>query len=376
MTATTTQDKQEVATNFGPFSLAQNSQAFAKVGLLGFGGAGKTYTAAVLAMGIYKRLQESGQNPGPVVMSDTETGSDFLVPLFKDAGIPFYVSKSRAFIDLMGAVNAADGKASVLIIDSITHFWSELQSAYKKKLNRTRLQFQDWAAIKDQWGQFTMAYLNSNVHIIMLGRAGYEYDYFEDEDGKKQLAKTGTKMKAESEMGYEPSLLIEMVREDKPNQDKNINAKLWDHVAVVLKDRSQRLEGARLVNPGFNDFAPFFDYLNVGGNHVGVETAKDSTGLFDKNNEKNFYERKRRIEILKEEIEGSLTSAFPGQAAQDKKLKTDLFEAAFKTRSWTALDEKDPAVIQLGLEVLKKLIVEHQTAGKPDAEATKNGKGA
>jgi hypothetical protein len=44
--------------------------------------------------------------------------------------------------------------------------------------------------------------------VIICGRAGYEYDYFEDDEGKKQLEKTGIKMKAETEMGFEPSLLV------------------------------------------------------------------------------------------------------------------------------------------------------------------------
>lgn len=104
----------------------------------------------------------------------------------------------------------------MLIIDSISHFWKEVQDSYKKSKHRNRLHFHDWGQIKDQWGRFTDCYINSQVHIIMCGRAGYEYAYFEDEDGKKQLEKTGTKMKAESEMGYEPSLLMEMVRENPP----------------------------------------------------------------------------------------------------------------------------------------------------------------
>ena len=45
-----------------------------------------------------------------------------------------------------------------------------------------------------------------------MAALGYEYDYFEDEAGKKQLEKTDIKMKAEGEMGYEPSLLVLMER--------------------------------------------------------------------------------------------------------------------------------------------------------------------
>ena len=81
-----------------------------------------------------------------------------------------------------------------------------------KAKKRTRLQFDDWGYLKGEWRKFTDLFINSNLHIILCGRAGYEYDYFEDEAGKKQLEKTDIKMKAEGEMGYEPSLLVLMER--------------------------------------------------------------------------------------------------------------------------------------------------------------------
>src|SRR3990167_112668 len=130
------------------------------------------------------------------------------IPFFKEWNVPLVVSKSRAFTDLVVGVREAEENASVLIIDSVSHFWTEGQESYKKAKNRTRLQFQDWGPIKSTWSTFTDAYLNSAVHVLMCGRAGYEYDYFTDETGDKQLEKTGTRMKAEGELGYEPSLLV------------------------------------------------------------------------------------------------------------------------------------------------------------------------
>ena len=65
--------------------------------------------------------------------------------------------------------------------------------------------------LKAMWREFTDRYVNSKLHVIMRGRAGYIWDDVEDEEGVKELKKVGTKMKAEVETGYEPSLLIEMV---------------------------------------------------------------------------------------------------------------------------------------------------------------------
>jgi signal recognition particle GTPase len=124
----------------GPFQEAKNQQAFLKMGVMGFAGSGKTYTSALIAKGIWERLKEKK----PVFFMDTETGSDFLVPKFKEWKVPFFVSKSRAFTDLMDGVRVAEKNAGVLIIDSISHFWKEVQDAYKKAHNRNRLLFQDW----------------------------------------------------------------------------------------------------------------------------------------------------------------------------------------------------------------------------------------
>lgn len=334
------------------FQEAVNQQAFLKAGVLGFAGSGKTFTSALIAKGISERLGKKN----PVYFMDTETGSDFLVPRFKEWGIPFYVSKSRAFVDLLDGVKAAEENNAILIIDSISHFWKEVQDAYKKAKNRTRLQFQDWGPLKDQWGRFTDTYLNSRTHIILNGRAAFEYDYFQDGDGAKQLEKTGTKMKAETDMSYEPSLLIEMVRDKRPNKDGQIEGQLWDHVAYVLKDRTGMIEGKKIVNPTFADFEPVFNFLNIGGEHVGIQTNSDSSALFDKDSENDGYEIRRQKDILLEEIQGELVAAYPGQTVEEKRIKTELLYEVFQTRSWTKVGEMHTNDLKNGLNVMRERI--------------------
>jgi len=334
------------------FKPAENQQAFLKCGIMGFAGSGKTYTGALIAKGIVEKIKSKK----PVYFVDTETGSDFLVPFFKSAGIKLFVSKSRAFVDLLASVQEAEREASVLIIDSISHFWKELQDAHKKATGRNRILFQDWAVLKGTWGRFTDSYLNSRVHIIMNGRAGYEYDYFEDESGAKQLEKTGTKMKAETDMGYEPSLLLEMLREKKDNEDGKVEARLWNHTAYVLKDRTTLLEGKKFVNPTFKDFEPVFDFLNIGGEHIGVDLEKTSAVLFERDSDQNYFEQKKQREIILEDIQMELVSAYPGQSADEKKIKTDLIFDAFNTRSWTALADFEARKLSDGLKSIREQI--------------------
>ena len=47
------------------------------------------------------------------------------------------------------------------------------------------------------------------------------------------------------------------------------------------------------------------------------------------------YDDRRKFQtIFTEEIEGELISALPGQSSGEKKLKTDILEVVFMTRSW------------------------------------------
>jgi hypothetical protein len=103
----------------------------------------------------------------------------------------------------------AEGSCSVLIIDSITHVWKEFCQAYLRAKKRTYLKFDDWSYLKgdDGWQKFTDQFINSSIHVIFAGRAGFEYDT-DEETGKKTLECTGIKLKAEGETGYEPDLFV------------------------------------------------------------------------------------------------------------------------------------------------------------------------
>jgi hypothetical protein len=202
------------------FDEAENTTAFLKMGILGFQGSGKTKTATKTTIGLIQHMKKLKVPAAdkPVYFLDTETGSDWVLPDFAAAGIPVKTKKTRSFSDLVAAVPIAQQNASVLLIDSATHFWKELCESYCRRkaeqLKRStyRLQMNDWGYLKGElaWGKFSDLYVNSGVHIILCGRAGYEFNMDQDEEGHKELQKTGVKMKAEGEFGYEPSLLVYM----------------------------------------------------------------------------------------------------------------------------------------------------------------------
>ena len=133
--------------DYALFAPAESTTAHLKAGFMGKQGAGKTMTGALLALGLIKHLKALGVPYAvkPVAFFDTETGSDWLIPVFREAGIPLMVAKRRSFADLIAAVKWAEQNASALIIDSITHPWRELQESYLKKKQRSFLQIDDWA---------------------------------------------------------------------------------------------------------------------------------------------------------------------------------------------------------------------------------------
>jgi hypothetical protein len=374
------------------FKEASNTMAFAKVGLLGFAGAGKTRTASEIAIGLHKSIGSSK----PVGFIDTETGSDFVLPIFQKHGIKLMISKTRAFKDLAAGLREAPQLFDIMIIDSVSHFWVDIVESYRKKKNVNRLSFQDWGIIKPMWADdFSTPFVTSPIHLIVCGRAGFEYDYFEGEDGKMELYKTGTKMKAEGEFGFEPSLLIEMERIKNPEATeayrtaktkdakmkaaKNIAAgREFVRMATVLKDRSDIMDGKIFYNPSYEDFSPHWQSINVGGEHKPLESG-DSQGLFNKEGQPQWAIDKKRATIALEEIKAEYDKYIPGSSAKDKAAKVKLAEHIFKTGSWTALEGMSAEVLNNGLKRMRVIlsvpenIVDNIAAGKilepPDMNA-------
>jgi len=329
----------------GLLKKAESSTAYAKIGILGFPGSGKTWTAMEIAIGLAKLTQGK-----PVAFMDTETGSDFMIPKVKEAGLELLTVKSRAFQDMMAVVKEAEASASVLIVDSITHVWRDLCDSYCKKLGRSRLQFQDWQIVKGEWARYTDAFVNSRLHIIVCGRAGFEYDYDYNEDGSKDLIKTGTKMKVETEFGFEPSLLVEMervtqnvdelerIRETHDRKAKQgMRAKAGAIIinrAHVVKDRTNTIQGKQFDYPTFADFEPHLRALNLGGTQMGVDTSRDSTGMFNIEGRPEWKEREDRRQISMEKVEATMTKVWPSSSSAEKRIKVRLIELAFGTPSW------------------------------------------
>lgn len=345
----------------------------AKVGIYGAAGTGKTRTAIEIAIGLYKYAELNK----PIVFFDTENGSDWVIPLLKRNNITCFVKKSRTFIDLMTAIEVAEREASILIIDSISHVWRELCDSFLQKYNAdkkalmlkksnndikwveskyveaTRLEFQHWNVIKPMWAKFTQKYLQSNLHIIVCGRAGDIYEYVEDQNGKRELQKTGSKMATEKELAYEPSLLIEMIRKHIEGKDELF--------AVIEKDRSDTINGKEFNLPNFSHFKSHFDFISIGKRAIQYDLySNKSNELFEGKTleDEDWINEKKQREILCEEIEGVIKMKYPGQTSDDKQTRLSLLNDIFGSPSWKKVESLSSEKLKIGLEQIRKRIAE------------------
>lgn len=340
---------------------ATNQTAFLKLGVFGYQGSGKTFTSSRIAAGLCKFAKIKSPK---VAIFDTEKSSDFLVDYFKEQGIELLVVKSRAFMDLIQAIREAEAAGVyVFIVDSVTHVWRELMTSYQKKKKIDELQMRDWGPIKEEWAQFTTLFINSKMHFISLGRAGDTFDMVQDErTGKKKMEKSGTKMKAEGEFGYESDILIEMERFEDQKTFREI------HRCWVRKDRWDILDGKSFDDPSFNVFLPVVQKLNLGGDHLGVINS-DSTEMFD-SPDRSWYEQRKLKEIALETLKDTLTiNDLDGRSDASKKNRIEVLKQVFGTSSQSAIEAKSLDDLIAGIKTIENMLGKSAVQKSPMAPA-------
>lgn len=332
--------------------------AYLKCGIMGFTGTGKTYTAGEIARGFWKLLVERKiLDPKiPVNFIDTETGSDYEAKRFKSQGVPFWAFKTRAFEDLVSAIDETSKQHGILMIDSITHFWRELCESYAIRRHKKRLGFEDWAYLKssDGWGKYADRFINAPCHILMCGRAGYEYDFFKDEETEKnELHKTGVKMKVEGETGYEPSLLILMDRRQESERDKDgVETIKVYRTATILKDRCHDMDGMLIRDPKFEDFMPFINNMDLGGQHVGIDLSRTSVDMIPEDKRAQYKKQMEKREIVLDEVKNVISKHIVGRSQGEQDRKATLLETHFGTRSWKKVESLTLDAVETGRNTL------------------------
>jgi hypothetical protein len=335
-------------------------QGSAKMAWFGPQGSGKTMSAVQVAVGLAHHFHKDA----PIAFFDTEKGSDFAKPLCDAEGIRMLRIKSRAFADLLEALKEAEQMgACALIVDSMSHVWTELMDAFCRQKKISRIEFQHWRELKAVWREWVDAMLNTRLHILIAGRAGKEYEYQENDNGKKELITTGTKLKAEGEFGYEPDILVELWNERKEGAKRGSHLV---HKGIVLKDRAWGLNGKEFVwedrasyKKGdyqlvYKCFEPYFKFLAIGGeHHAAIDVERTSDGMFaGENGDSAYYHRLRMRQACLEDWDATMELMFPGSAGAMKRMRAVIGEAITGVRSRTRLEQFDVAQLQQCIGIL------------------------
>ena len=342
-----------------------------KMSVYGFGGSGKTFTAALYMIGLHK----FAGSDRPVAFFDTEKSAFFVEPLFEQAGIEFVSHKARDLKSLNAVMKEAEQECFGLIIDSITHVYKELCSAYiKNKKGVTFIELRDWQPIKSTWQDyFTTPFVNSNLHIISCARAKTLFADVLDELAsskmnreifKNQMVGIGARNESESE--HEASINMEMSQVIANPNDKSGEIYIS---TLVKKERWNLINGERFnyytvdsdcaikENKPFMDILPHVKKLNLAGEHINMDLDASSCLLFDDAFDDNLALIRRRRTIALEEILNIPASIYPKSGGDDKKMKLDIMAYLFDTTAWTKIksktaDDLEGAVVKLN--ALKK----------------------
>jgi hypothetical protein len=255
-------------TNF-TIKKAERKQAKLRIGFAAPSGAGKTYSALLLARGIATAWDK-------ICVIDTEHGSAELYSDLGDYNVITLTAKTGFQPDnYADAIKAAeDAGMEVIILDSLSHAWNEeggLLDQADKRTSGGGNRFTVWADLTPQHRRLVNAMLQSDCHIIGTMRSKQEYALEKDEKtGKSTVKKLGMAPVQRDGMEYEFTTFF----------DIDIN-----HYATASKDRT----GLFAKKPPFTiseETGQMFKEWNMGGK-VDINGLKKSI----------FNQMKNRLEI-------------------------------------------------------------------------------
>lgn len=329
------------------FTDLANTMSYLKAAAEGAAGTGKTWTMALIAVGLYKRIKSEK----PIVIFDSEEAAKFLKNLFAENDIPAIVKNSQTLSDLAKTIDYChEGNSDILIIDSMTPVYEGFLDAFRLKKGRP-IQFNDWSEIKPIWRrEFRHRYVTAKCHALFTGREGYTYEYQTNEDtGKRELVKTGVKMKAEGDTAYEPDLLIRMERFEKilDGEKKDI----WRE-ATVIKGRGGLVDGGVFRNPTYENFEPMVEYLLEDQSERPETISHDDSHLIV-DGENMSKERRAKTETL-EEVWATFDKLGLGTGKDDKQRKVTILERIFMTKSKSKIEGMSLDSLIDGLDRLER----------------------
>ena len=282
------------------FEKATRKKAKLRLALTGPSGAGKTYSALLVAKGI----------GGRVAVLDTEKGSASLYSDVTDFDVveldpPF---SPERFIE---AINAAEKDGyDTLVLDSITHEWSGVGGCLElvDTIAKTKFRGNSWSAwseINPRHRLFLDAILRSPMHIIATMRSKTETAQVE-ENGRKKVANVGMKSVHRDGVEYEFTTVLDIGHET--------------HHAIASKDRTKLFSNADPVVLSEETGKQLLNWLDSG-----VDPLKEALKQFeaDSTNAENIDDLKILFEEAWRTLRGSEHQAKAKEFYDRRKLEMD-----------------------------------------------------
>lgn len=267
-------------------------------------------------------------------------------------------------------------------VDSVSHFWQDL---FTEGMKASGPRLARIGRIKEEWAPFAQDFQDSNIHYLVTGRMGFIWDEVEllNEKGEmeREVAKGGTKIKAEGDFGHEPDLEIETAQMDDPDLVKfdkvrgrarrNFKSQMI-HVATVKKCRVWELNGRAFTwkdQPTYKvgyfqqvakSFQPYFDSIGIGGAHAGVQADRGSSAvLFNSGSEHSAHEASIQRKCFLEELDNLLSHCFPGgekRSKVDAMYRNLTLEYLNGFSSWSRMEEEIATInLKRNVEIIKAL---------------------
>ena len=216
---------------------SERSKAKIKMALQAPSGAGKSYSALLLAQGL------TNGNLSKVAVIDTEAGSSNLYAHIGSYNVlnlesPHSPERYIEAIDL-----CIKSGMEVIILDSISHCWDFLLDYHASSTGNS---FTNWNKITPRQKAFVEKILQSDVHIICTMRVKQDY-VLSEKNGKMVPEKVGLKAIQRNEISYEFTIVFDID---------------YKHFATASKDRTNLFEGKPQFVINSNTGKKILDWCN------------------------------------------------------------------------------------------------------------------
>jgi hypothetical protein len=209
------------------FKKAKREQVWLKILLTGPSGSGKSFSALRLAKGIAAQCGSGIAYIGTEGSRDLDYSNEFDYDLLQIED-PYTPEKYIAAID-----EAVGAGYKVLVIDSITHEWLELNKIHDKMPGNS---FTNWGKLKPRHEAYTDKILLSPIHIISTAR-GKDQWILEEQNGKQVPRKIGLGGQTDKDASYNYTVSLVLDQGTHVASSDKDNTHLFDGRYDVLTEK-------------------------------------------------------------------------------------------------------------------------------------------